>query len=360
MPTSTPTRKILIVGPSWVGDMVMAQSLFMCLKNAARFASENVDIDVLAPAWSLPILARMPEVRRGIIMPTGHGQLGLGTRWRLGRELAHEQYDQAIVLPGSLKSALVPFFAGIPQRTGFRGEMRYGLLNDIRPLIRPLLPMTVERFVALGLPRGTEPVILTFPKPRLQADPANQATLQERFRLDPARPAIAFMPGAEYGPAKQWPPAHYAELARQLIARGFQIWLLGSKKDSEVARLIKDNNAGADVDGDGYTNILDLTGLTGLGDAVDLLALARAAVTNDSGLMHIAAALDLPLVAIFGSSSPEHTPPLARRVAIEHLNLPCAPCFKRRCPLGHTACLTGIPPASVLAALEPLIKEAKQ
>ncbi|MDR3088057.1 MAG: lipopolysaccharide heptosyltransferase II [Azoarcus sp.] len=342
-------RKILIAGPSWVGDMVMAQSLFMSLKNAGA-----CEIDVLAPAWSLPILARMPEVRRGVVMPMEHGQLGLGARWRLGRELALEHYDQAIVLPGSFKSALAPFFAGIAQRTGFRGEMRYGLLNDIRPLIRALLPMTVERFVALGLPRGTEPVILSFPRPRLQADAANQTALRARFRLDAARPSIAFMPGAEYGPAKQWPPACYAGLVRQLAARGFQIWILGSKKDSEAARLIVDGNT------DAAATIVDLTGLTGLGDAVDLLALARAAVTNDSGLMHVAAALDVPLVAIFGSSSPEHTPPLARRIAIESLNLSCAPCFKRRCPLGHTRCLTGITPASVFAALERLIGEERR
>jgi heptosyltransferase-2 len=338
-------RKILVVGPSWVGDMVMAQSLFMALK---RSSGGECAIDVLAPAWSLPILARMPEVQRGVVMPLGHGQFGLGARWRLGREIAPARYDQAIVLPGSFKSALVPFFAGIPQRTGFRGEMRYGLLNDIRPLDRALLPMTVQRFVALGLPRGSAPACPPFRVPRLVADAANQRALIAQFGLDAERPAIAFMPGAEYGPAKQWPGAHYAELARQLTARGFQVWVLGSKKDNEVARPIVADNPGADV--------FDLTGRTQLGDAVDLLALARAAVTNDSGLMHVAAALDLPLVAIFGSSSAGHTPPLASRVAIESLHLACAPCFKRVCPLGHTRCLTDIAPARVLAALEALLK----
>ncbi|MDR1229745.1 MAG: lipopolysaccharide heptosyltransferase II [Azoarcus sp.] len=335
-------RKILVVGPSWVGDMVMAQSLFMRLKHAGE-----CEIDVLAPAWSLPILARMPEVRRGVAMPLGHGQFGLGARWRLGRELAPERYGQAIVLPGSFKSALVPFFAGIAQRTGFRGEMRHGLLNDIRPLDRALLPMTVQRFVALGQPRGAAAAAPAFRAPRLIADADNQRALAARFGLDTGRPAVAFMPGAEYGPAKQWPPAHYAELARLLTARGFRIWVLGSEKDGEAARPIADDNPG----------VLDLTGRTGLGDAVDLLALARAAVTNDSGLMHVAAALDVPLAAIFGSSSPEHTPPLGQRIAVESLRLPCAPCFARRCPQGHTRCLTDIEPARVLAALEPFIEE---
>ena len=320
--------------------MVMAQSLFMSLK-----AGGECEIDVLAPAWSLPILARMPEVRRGIAMPLGHGQLGFGIRRQLGKELARENYDQSIILPGSLKSSLVPFFARIPQRTGFRGEMRFGLINDMRPLDCARLPMTVQRFVALGQAREAAPAPISFPSPRLCADSANQAELRKRFKLDPARPAIAFMPGAEYGPAKQWPPTHYAKLAHLLAARGFQVWVLGSEKDCAVARPIANGNP----------SVIDLTGHTRLGDAVDLIALARAVVCNDSGLMHVAAALDVPLVALFGASSPEHTPPLARRVAIETLRLECAPCFERRCPFDHTRCLTGITPEKVLVALEPFI-----
>ncbi|MEO0003186.1 MAG: ADP-heptose-LPS heptosyltransferase, partial [Pseudomonadota bacterium] len=169
---NSPVRRILVIGPSWVGDMVMAQSLFMTLKAA----EPRVEIDVLAPGWSLPILARMPEVRQGIAMPLGHGQFGLKTRWRLGRQLAGSGYDQAIVLPGSLKSALVPWFAGIARRTGFRGEMRHVLLNDMRRLDKQALPMTVQRFVALGLPADAAQPPAT-PVPRLRADPANFARL---------------------------------------------------------------------------------------------------------------------------------------------------------------------------------------
>lgn len=331
-------RKILVIGPSWVGDMVMAQSLFMVLKQAGECT-----IDVLAPGWSLPILERMPEVRKGLVMPLGHGQFGLGARWRLGRQLAAEGYDQAILLPNSLKSALVPFFAGIRQRTGFRGEMRYGLVNDLRLLDETALPMTVQRFVALGQPDG-QPLPTPFPWPRLIADTDNQATLRTRLGLAEDRPAIAFMPGAEYGPAKQWPLPHYATLADELAERGYQVWILGAQKDYAVA---------ADIAGK-RPHVHNLAGRTQLGDAVDLLALADAAVTNDSGLMHVAAALDLPLVAIYGSSSPEHTPPLSKRVAITSLRLECAPCFKRVCPLGHTRCLQDIAPAQVLAALDGL------
>ena len=177
-------RRILVVGPSWVGDMVMAQSLFKALKPRG-----DCDIDVLAPGWSLPILERMPEVRRGVVMPLGHGEFGFGKRRVLGQSLTAEGYDQAIVLPGSLKSALVPFFAGIPQRTGFRGEMRYGLLNDLRRLDKAALPMTVQRFVALAAPAGT-PLPEPLPMPRLVAQADNQPRLRTAHDLPAEIPAV--------------------------------------------------------------------------------------------------------------------------------------------------------------------------
>jgi len=341
MPPARPVRGILVVGPSWVGDMVMAQSLFKVLKAA----EPDCVIDVLAPGWSLPILERMPEVRRGIVMPVGHGKLELGTRWALGQQLGRVGYSQAIVLPNSLKSALVPAFAGIPTRTGFRGEMRYWLINDMRMLSKRRLPLTVQRFVALGR-AWNQPLPDPLPRPRLVADAANQARLRETLELAGDRRAVAFMPGAEYGPAKQWPLEHFAAVARELTARGIAVWILGSAKDAEAGEAIAR----------GLPGVRNLAGRTSLGDAVDLLALCEGAVTNDSGLMHVAAALDVPLVAIFGSSSPGHTPPLAEpdRVAIRYLGLECSPCFKRTCPLGHLRCLTEITPASVLDALAGL------
>jgi heptosyltransferase-2 len=333
------TRQILVVGPSWVGDMVMAQSLFMTLK-----AEGPCEIDVLAPGWSLPILERMPEVRHGIAMPLGHGQLQLKVRWQLGRQLAKNGYDQAIVLPGSLKSALAPFFASIPKRTAFRGEMRFGLVNDMRPLNKAKLPMTVQRFVALGRPAGAS-LPQPFPRPRLVADPANQAALRIAHQLDADRPAVSFMPGAEYGPAKQWPLPHFAALARDLVENGYQVWVLGSAKDA---------SAGAEIAAAAGVGVFNLCGSTQLADAVDLLAMSAAAVTNDSGLMHVAAALDCPLVAVYGSSTPDHTPPLSDRVAVRYLRIECSPCFERQCPLGHTRCLHDITPQSVLASLDTL------
>lgn len=337
-----PVHGILVVGPSWVGDMVMAQSLFKVLKAA----EPDCIIDVLAPEWSLPILERMPEVRRGVVMPVGHGKLELGMRWALGRQLGQIGYSQAIVLPNSFKSALVPAFAGIPTRTAFRGEMRYWLINDMRMLSRSRLPLTVQRFVALGRAIH-QPLPDPIPRPQLIADAANQARLREQLALPAGRRAVAFMPGAEYGPAKQWPLAHFAAVARELSARGIEVWVIGSAKDAAAGDAI------AQEAGDGVRN---LAGRSTLGDAVDLLAMCEAAVTNDSGLMHVAAALDVPLVAIFGSSTPQHTPPLAdpQRVAIRYLALGCSPCFKRTCPLGHLRCLTEITPASVLEALDGL------
>lgn len=333
-PPSAP--RILIVGPAWVGDMVMAQSLFRLLKQQAPQAQ----IDVVAPAWTEPLLARMPEVRRAIGLPLGHGQLDIRTRWRLGRKLRSEAYTQAIVLPNSLKSALVPFAAAIPRRTGFTGEWRFGLLNDRRRLDPERLPRTVDRFVALGLaPHEALPPILS---PQLKARDARAALA--RLALNPAlAPILALCPGAEYGPAKRWPVEYYAQVARTRLDQGWQVWLFGSAKDTPVTTQVQELTS---------QRCIDLAGRTALGEAVDLLNLASAIVSNDSGLMHVAAALNKPLIALFGSSDPAHTPPLSDRARVLYLGLSCSPCFARACPLGHLNCLKHLAPEQVLSALE--------
>ena len=325
-------EKILVVGPSWVGDMVMAQSLFKLL----RQRSPDCLIDVLAPAWSHPILQRMPEVNLALELPLGHGQLGLKTRWQLGKSLAGQGYTQAIVLPRSWKSALVPFAAGIPQRTGFLGEQRYVLLNDRRAFNKEMLNQTVKRFAALGLPKGVEPSWeseSSLPQPQLLVDRANQQRLMTEWGLSRSLPAVALMPGAEYGPAKQWPLDSFKELAGMLALRGYQVWVLGSAKDAPAGQHIVQ---GLD------RNVINLCGKTQLVDTVDLLAYTRHAVTNDSGLMHVAAAVGTRVHAIYGSSSPAFTPPLTANKVVHYLGLPCSPCFKRTCPLGHLQCLHGI------------------
>ncbi len=334
-------NRILIVGPSWVGDMVMAQSLFKAL----RTSNPAVAIDVLAPAWSQPLLARMPEVRAAIDAPFAHGELKLGARYRLGRALAAHDYTQAIVLPNSLKSALVPWFARIPRRTGYVGEMRFGLVNDARRLDRRRLPQTVQRFVALGLPADapSPPAILS---PRLAVQDADIEAALARLELArPTRPLLALCPGAEYGPAKRWPAEHFAAVARVRIAQGWSVWLFGSDKDAPVTATIR-AMLGA--------HCIDLAGRTRLAEAIDLLALATQVVSNDSGLMHVAAALARPLVAVYGSSDPGFTPPLSAHAQVVSRRLACSPCFRRECPYGHYDCLRGLQPAQVLAALAAL------
>ncbi len=337
------TPAILVVGPSWVGDMVMAQSLFMRLVEQVP----RPYIHVLAPGWTRPLLERMPEVEGSLEMPVGHGRLGLLQRLRLGRRVAGLGFDQAIILPNSIKSALVPWWAGIPRRTGWRGEMRFGLLNDIRRLDADALPMTVQRFVALGLPPGADPEPVPIPIPSLQVRQEQVTQARQSLGLQEAtdRPILALCPGAEYGPAKQWPAAYYGELARLRHAQGWDPWLFGSKKDRQVCAEINSHARGV---------CRDLTGRTGLGEAVDLMSQADAVVSNDSGLMHVAAALGRPLVAIYGSSDPSHTPPLGGHKHILYRGLECSPCFRRICPLGHTDCLHGIRVEQVSKALDGL------
>jgi len=231
---------------------------------------------------------------------------------------------------------------GIARRTGYRGEMRYGLLNDLRVLDEAALPRLVDRYAALAEPAG-EALRRPVPEPRLASDPALRAATLAKLGLDPHRPAVAFAPGAEYGPAKRWPARHFAALARTLAERGWQVWLLGSGRDMQAAREI------AAAAGDAC---IDLAGRTTLDEAIDLLASAARVVTNDSGLMHVAAALDRPTAALFGSSSPAYTPPLAAHARVISLHLSCSPCFQRTCPLGHTDCLEKLDPAMVLEALD--------
>ena len=329
---------VLVIGPAWVGDMIMAQSLFQLLRQHGASA-----IDVVAPAWTEPLLARMPEVRATIPLALGHGQLGFSARWRLGRGLRGRHYQRAIVLPNSWKSALPAWAARIPRRTGYVGELRYGLLNDARQLNQQTHWRMVDRFLALALEPG-EPLPSETPMPALRADAANGRAALARLGLAaPARPVLGVCPGAEYGPAKRWPEAYYAEVVRTRHAAGWDVWLFGSSNDAPVTRAI---NAAAG----GVAH--DLAGRTTLADAIDLMALTRAIVTNDSGLMHVAAALGRPLVAVFGSSDPTHTPPLSPSAEVAYLKLACSPCFERECPLGHLRCLRDLDVARVQSALD--------
>ena len=318
--------------------MVMAQSLFMALKEQHK----NCSIDVLAPEWSLAIMERMPEVRKAIVMPLGHGQFDFKGRKALGKRLCAEQYDESIVLPNSWKSALTPYFADIPKRTGYLGEMRWGLLNNSRKLNKSLLTKTVQRFVALALePNAILPKI---PQPRLLIDSSSVAVAKSKFNVtDIEGKVLGLCPGAEYGPAKRWPEEHYAEVAKKALDTGWQVYLFGSGKDELVTAKINELSAG---------KCCDFAGKTSLTEALDLMSLCDVVVSNDSGLMHVAAALNIKIIALYGSSDPTFTPPLHPDAEVISLDLPCSPCFKRECPLEHLDCLTKILPERVLALLD--------
>jgi heptosyltransferase-2 len=335
--TARAPKKILVLGPSWVGDMVLAQSLFKTLKAE----DATCVIDVAAPGWTLPLLERMPEVSNAIALPFKHGQFALMERIRFGKALREHKYAQAIMLTNSLKSAILPFAAGIPQRTGFLGEQRYGLLNDIRPLNKQLLPRTVDRFVALGLPKNRP--LPAIAQPALIADRENAWRVLKdlSISISPDVKILGLCPGAEYGEAKRWPVEYYAEVARVALEQGWSVWLFGSEKDVPATSAINTQTG---------NRCMDFGGKTKLGDAIDLMSLCDYVVSNDSGLMHVAAALDRPLSALYGSSDPHHTPPMNTHAVIHYLGLSCSPCFKRTCPLDHLNCLRGIPPSEVTQA----------
>jgi heptosyltransferase-2 len=337
---------ILIVGPSWVGDMVMAQTLFVCLKQR----HPDCQIDLLAPEWSRPIIERMPEVRQALSFPVGHGVLDMATRRNIAQRL-RGQYQQAILLPNSLKSALVPFFAGIPKRTGWRGEMRFGLLNDMRKLDKQRYPLMIERFMALAFEPGAE-LPKPYPKPSLRIDSETRDAALTRFGLLLDRPVLALCPGAEFGESKRWPAEHFAKVAEAKIRQGWQVWLFGSKNDHPVGeeilqRLIPGLREEA----------ANLAGETSLAEAIDLLSCAEAVVSNDSGLMHVSAALGRPLVSVYGSTSPAFTPPLSEQVEVVRLGLDCSPCFERTCRFGHNNCMRELHPPMVIEALDRLVPQ---
>ncbi|OCH25483.1 lipopolysaccharide heptosyltransferase II [Aliivibrio sp. 1S128] len=340
--------KILIIGPSWVGDMVMSQSLYITLKQQHPEAI----IDVMAPAWCKPILERMPEVNQAIEMPLGHGDIDLLGRRRIGKKLKANNYTHAYICPNSAKSALIPWFADIPTRVGWKGEMRYGLLNDLR-LNKKSFQYMVERYVALAHPKadmidssslgGLEHL----PRPALSIDAEIQKNTLAKFSLSLEKTVLGLCPGAEFGPAKQWPVEHYAAVANEMINQGYQVWLFGSTKDKETTETIKSL-----VDLENQVNVFNLAGSTSLIEAVDLLATCQTVVSNDSGLMHVAAAVGCHVVGVYGSTSPKYTPPLAKKVDIVSTDIECRPCFKRECPLGHLKCLKDLPAIDVISKIE--------
>lgn len=337
-------RRILVVGPSWIGDMVMAQSLFMLLR--ARLPDAR--IDVLAPRATGQLTARMPEVDTALDMPIGHREFALPTRRRVAGELRERGYAQAIVLQRSAKAALVPWLAGIDQRTGYRGELRYGLINDVRTLDKRRYPRKVEHYALLGLAREGD-ALGELALPKLAVDAERRDALISEHGLERARPAIGFAPGAAFGGAKQWPASHFARLAAALDQRGIATWVFGSAADRALCDQIA---AAAPRHG---VNLCERTSLL---DIADIASLTEAFVGNDTGVLHLAAATAPRVLGIYGSTDPDYAPPLAPAQARFWLGLACAPCRQRECPLGHTACMRDIPVADVLRiCLDPATQD---
>jgi heptosyltransferase-2 len=295
---------------------------------------------MLAPRATASLASRMSGVTQTHLLDVGHGELALARRRDTGRSLSG-CYDQAIVLPNSFKSALVPWWAGIATRTGWHGEARFGVLNDRRRLDEACYPLMIERFMALALDPHV-PLPQPPPLPVLNADIENLERLVAARRLSVDGGVTVLCPGAEYGPAKRWPVAHFAEVARHSVAQGHQVWLVGSPKDAAVC---------AEIASQVPVGIVNLAGTTTLLDALDLLSRADRVVTNDSGLMHVACALGRRVVAVFGSTSTSFTPPLSEAAVVVREDLDCSPCFQRECPLGHMNCLNNLAPRRVIELL---------
>lgn len=326
--------KILVVAPSWIGDTILAQPLLALLRRKHPTAR----IEVLAAAWSAPLLGRMSEVDAVITNPFRHGDFSFAARRALGHRLASADFSHSYVLPNSWKSALVPYFARIPRRIGYQGESRYLLLNERHRLDPARHPQLAQRYAALAGPLPAD-----LPQPRLNSTPEQQQAARKALGLLAAARPVVFCPGAEYGPAKRWPARHFAALARLVATPENPAWLVGSDKDAAVGDEIAAGAGGS---------ALNLCGRSTLEQAIDLIASADGVVSNDSGLMHVAAALGRPLVALYGSSSPTYTPPLSPRARIVSKNLSCSPCFKRECPLGHFNCMNRLAPRQVADAMD--------
>ncbi len=329
----------LVIAPQWIGDAVMTEPLLR------RLQARGETLTVGALPWVAPVYRAMPQVAAVIELPFAHGGLQWGARRSLARQL-RGQFDTAYVCPNSMKSALLPWWAGIPRRIGYHGESRYGVLNQRLP--NPpegQRPPMVAFYSALSGEAGVE-----VDRPQLQLDHALVDTTLEALQLQ-RQGYYVFAPGAEYGPAKRWPSHHFAALAGQLA---LPVVLLGSGKDAELCAEIAHTVNASKPD-----HCHNWAGRTSLDQALAVIAASRAMVSNDSGLMHVAAAFGLPQVALFGSSSPLHTPPLNRQAHVVWLKndatyqppLDCAPCFERTCPLGHTRCLVDIRPDDVLRLL---------
>ncbi|MGN0894531.1 MAG: lipopolysaccharide heptosyltransferase II [Succinivibrio sp.] len=345
--TESFSKKYLIISPSWLGDLIMAQSLFKTLKKL----EPNCSIDIYAPEYTMPILDRMEELDKKFINPFNHGSFNLKLRYLEGKKLRSENYDSVIVLPNSLKSALIGFFAKIPDRRGFKGESRYLILNNIRNN-KEDFPYMVQRYVALAYDKKkvkTAKDLPDFEYPKLTVKPLPEKRALE-LGIDLSRKAMVLGCGANYGPSKLWPVEYFAKVADAWIKKNGCVIGLGSKKDIPTVQAIYEH-----LDESSKPYFYDIAGKTNLTEALDIVGQSSVAVCNDSGLMHTVAAADIPQVCIFGSTSTNYTPPLSKKAICVESDEPCHPCFKRTCKFGTYACQKKITPDMVIEKLKQFV-----
>ena len=316
-------KKLLIIPQNWLGDIVMSQTLLKRVKSE----NPNTTIDVLVNSQFKSLVERMPETNKAIILNCAHKELGFFKRLSLAKKIKGN-YDQSIVLSRSIKSALIPYLAKIPIRTGELGESRYLLINDLRKFNREDRRKTAFRYVSMF--SNKEEALNEKYYPSLQSDSKNIKKLFDKYQLDLEKKIIIFAPGAAFGPSKMWPMEKFKELGEKLN-KEFFILILGSNNEKIIGDKIITNK-----------NMLNLCGKTSITDATDLMHVSEFCVSNDSGLMHLASATNTKSISIYGATSPQLTPPLTKNKKIHYKGLPCSPCFEKICKYGHYNCLVEI------------------
>jgi heptosyltransferase-2 len=318
-----PIEKLLIIPQNWLGDIVMSQTLLKRVKSE----NPNTVIDILVNSTFKSLVERMPEISKAVILDCGHKELGLLKRLNLARRIKGN-YDQSIVLSRSIKSALIPFFAKIPIRTGELGESRYILINDLKKFTKEDRRKTAFRYVSMFSKK--QEVLNEKYYPSLKSDLENIKILSKKYKLNLDKKIIIFAPGAAFGPSKMWPVEKFKELGEKLN-KDFFILILGSNNEKNIGDKIVTNK-----------NMINLCGETSITDAVDLMHISEFCVSNDSGLMHLASATNTKSISIYGATSPELTPPLTSNKEIHYRGISCSPCFEKKCKYGHYNCLVEI------------------
>ena len=331
----TVRKKFLIICPNWIGDMVMTHALLQKLKHIHPYCI----IDIIAPTWCAELAQFMPEIRKIYISPSKHGQLNILKVWNTAKKLQKKNYSHAIIIPNSFKSALIPFLAKIPIRIGYIGEWRQFLLT------KHYKKNKKQKFVDQVAMLFKEEALDT-PPPYLHVNQNALATIKQKYNLpNSLKKTIALCPGAAYGPAKSWPIEYYLKIAQHMLQKGWHVWLFGSQAEEKLGQYIEHQCKES-------KNFINFIGKTTLEESIYLLSCTEKVMANDSGLLHIASALQRHVIALYGPTPPDVAPPLTKKADIYYLKLDCSPCFQRHCPLKHHQCLRQITPEMVLQNLE--------